>query len=535
MSWWWIIRSTTTTIRNEERHNTNPCHQSTRRNNNNNQRRNNGDLFLPNTAIIIMIIMINNIRHCTSMTIIMKAGRWNVAAGMSYSGRTLVQQRSHHCEHHHHHHQRHQRCSFGIRKPRSSTSFATTRLELHHRNVLQEQPEQGIGRCQPIGRGGRASINPWIPFVPRSFSSSTTARTTTIRRMMTRGSGGEDVDHDIGKIPPNMTGWTIDKVIVESIDLLRKQDVEEPDLSVYHLLSSSLDLSWETGFREVQQYHTSPTFSSSSSSASSFTSQVLSKEQAEDYQDKLRRRIQHEPIQYILEKWDFLDYTIQIKSPLLCPRPETEELVCKILEDGAVTESPINILDVGCGTGVIGIALADQIMDAFVHAIDIDPVAIEVSNYNAKLILGQYYNDQNACYETMLISAEDYVNPSHTYDIVVSNPPYIPDVDRDTMSNTVLQYENHQALFAGEDGMDVIRTIIQQLRTNWCHSGSVCYMVVDPSQPLKIKQYIEEELELEERNLEGDGNTSSLSLRVVFEDYYQDMFGKDRFVKLRVL
>ena len=473
------------------------------------------------------------------MAIIMKAGRRNVAAGMSYSGRTLVQQRSHHCEHHHHHHQRHQRCSFGIRKPRSSTSFTTTRLELHHRNVHHEQRKQGTGRCQPFARGGRASINPWIPFVPRSSSSSTSARTTTIRRMMSRGSGGENDDHDIGEIPPNMTGWTTDKVIGESIDLLRKQDVEESDLSVYHLLSSSLDLSWETGFREVQQYHTSPTFSSSSSSASSFTSQVLSKEQAEDYQDKLRRRIQHEPIQYILEKWDFLDYTIQIKSPLLCPRPETEELVCKILQDGdAITESPITILDVGCGTGVIGIALADQVMDAFVHAIDIDPVAIGVSNYNAKQILGQYY-DQNACYETMLISAEEYTNPSHTYDIVVSNPPYIPDVDRDTMSNTVLQYENHRALFAGHDGMDVIRTIIQQLRTNWCHSGSVCYMEVDPSQPLKIKQYIEEELVLEERNVKGDGTTSSssssLSLRVVFEGYYQDMFGKDRFVKLRVV
>ncbi len=296
----------------------------------------------------------------------------------------------------------------------------------------------------------------------------------------------------------DMTGWTVEQTIRESIQHLEQKHVTEPDMSVQHLLASSLQFNWETGFREVVRKDRA--------------SLVLSSEQAQDFRTKLERRLNHEPLQYILGQWDFLDYTITIRPPLLCPRPETEELVMKIIQEA--TESPIHILDVGCGTGVIGLALAEKLPEASVEAIDIDPVAIKTSIENANRILAP---SQLSSYKVTLCSATDF-DPNYRFDFVVSNPPYIPRVDMDTLSEDVIRFESSDALCGGEDGLDVIRVIVQKL-SSWCNSGAVCWMEVDPSHPEIIQQWI----------------TSSQSLGVTFDSTHKDMFGKDRFVKLNVL
>jgi release factor glutamine methyltransferase len=296
----------------------------------------------------------------------------------------------------------------------------------------------------------------------------------------------------------DMTGWTVDQATRESMKRLAEQGVSEPEQSVQHLLAVSLGLSWESGFREV---------------VGKAKNEILKRDQAEDFADKLKRRMKHEPLQYILGHWDFLSYTkIAIKAPLLCPRPETEELVMMIVED--TTESPIHILDVGCGTGVIGLALAEMIPDASVEAIDCDSVAVETSMENAKRILDP---SQISCYKATLCSAQDYV-PDHRFDIVVSNPPYIPQDDMATLSADVRNFESWSALCGGEDGLDIVRVIVRKL-PHWCNSGAVCWMEVDPTHPRKMKQWIQDEP----------------SLGVDFEDSYKDLFGRERFVKLRVL
>jgi len=202
----------------------------------------------------------------------------------------------------------------------------------------------------------------------------------------------------------------------------------------------------------------------------------------------------------------------------------------KVLEDPATTESPINILDVGCGTGIIGIALADQLLDATVDAIDIDPVAVETALENSRLVLDE---SEQKCYNVMLCSAATYdpsssqqQNHSTKYDIVVSNPPYIPRHDMNTLDPDVVSYESDSALCGGDDGLDVIRTIIEKL-PDWCHSGSVCWMEVDTSHPKLIQEM------LAESHDDGDNDTNFLS-PVLFHSSHMDMFGRDRFVKLVV-
>jgi release factor glutamine methyltransferase len=301
----------------------------------------------------------------------------------------------------------------------------------------------------------------------------------------------------------DMTGWTVDRVVALSTSVLKEHNVSEPHIAVSHLLAASMGLTWEAGYREIQ----SPTFR---------TTRSLTSDQAIDFSTKLRRRLQHEPLQYILGKWDFLDYTITVRPPLLCPRPETEELVMMIVAE--TTERPVHILDVGCGTGVIGLALADKLTDAFVQAIDVEPIAIETSLENSNLIFGKSQDIANSCYQAMLCSAENYEKPQQKYDIVVSNPPYIPRSDLNTLQRDVADYESHTALFGGPDGMSVVRSIVQKL-TTWCNSGGVCWMEVDPSHPRLLREWID----------------STPDLGVVFESSYKDIFGNERFVKIRVL
>eukprot|EP00934_Nitzschia_sp_Nitz4_P005504 Nitzschia sp. Nitz4//scaffold41_size133979//9663//10223//NITZ4_003328-RA/size133979-processed-gene-0.40-mRNA-1//1//CDS//3329551413//5494//frame0 len=177
------------------------------------------------------------------------------------------------------------------------------------------------------------------------------------------------------------------------------------------------------------------------------------------------------------------------------------------------TSSPLRILDIGAGTGVIGLSLADMIAGSKVDAIDVDPVAIETSKENAFRILGHNHEDR---YSVQQCAAADY-ETSEPYDLIVCNPPYIPRPDMDTLHDDVLLYENHKALCGGDDGLDIIRDIIQQLPT-WCKPGTFCWMEVDPTHPTLLEDMLRSQ---------KDKNVS-------FSSSFQDMFGKQRFVRLQV-
>ena len=157
------------------------------------------------------------------------------------------------------------------------------------------------------------------------------------------------------------------------------------------------------------------------------------------------------------------------------------------------------ILDVGCSTGCIGISLAaaavKSVLDTKVHvtALDIDPVAISVSRENAKRILGSSTHDQQYAVHHVAATADYHPrnyednNNSHDealpflFDMVISNPPYIPPGEMDTLDAAVLNYESHDALCSGNDdppdGLQIIRQIIHQF-PHWCKPGASCWMEV---------------------------------------------------------
>ena len=166
---------------------------------------------------------------------------------------------------------------------------------------------------------------------------------------------------------------------------------------------------------------------------------ILTTHQEEVLDAYLERLLQHEPIQYVLGYAEFYGLELRVSPSVLIPRPETEELVEWVLTEVGDTAS--HILDIGTGSGCIPIAIKKKAPQAIVSAIDVSVDALVVARENALM------NDVEVAF-----AQADILNelPSGKYDIIVSNPPYISYDEKNVMSENVLQYEPHIALFADD-------------------------------------------------------------------------------------
>jgi len=270
-----------------------------------------------------------------------------------------------------------------------------------------------------------------------------------------------------------------------------------------------------------------------------------------------------------------------VRSPCLCPRPETEELVehaaadiRRILrsmdlidkadlmssgESNPDSRRKIRVLDIGCGTGAIGLALASEFPGRLqVVAIDILDEAINLSRENASILLPpreEYVAlrasaanfglgvkkkgvdvAQNVYKYGVDIDTDNDIDISKSidmFDIVVSNPPYIPADEIPHLTQDVLAYEDLGALCGGLDGMDIVKDIVRGLARWWRNDrdkggdnlgikplpAPTCLMEVDPTHPDLLRSWIDEEEEIKEF--------------VELDNIKRDMQGNLRFITLR--
>ena len=236
---------------------------------------------------------------------------------------------------------------------------------------------------------------------------------------------------------------------------------------------------------------------------------TISKEEERPFFEALGRLKLQEPIQHIIGKTHFMEMDFRVSKDVLIPRPETEELVRWIIDEIQNTKyevrsiNALKILDIGTGSGCIAISLAKHLSKADVHAVDISEEALKVAKANAvSNEVDVTFIKQDVLKGELLLE----------FDIIVSNPPYVREMEKDEIHKNVLDYEPPQALFVtNEDPLVFYKSITALASIHLKEGGSLF---------LEINQYLGKET----KQLLNDHNFSEIELR-------KDMFGNDRMLK----
>ncbi|MBA4602943.1 peptide chain release factor N(5)-glutamine methyltransferase [Thermoactinomyces mirandus] len=222
----------------------------------------------------------------------------------------------------------------------------------------------------------------------------------------------------------------------------------------------------------------------------------------------LKRRIQGEPLQYIVGDQAFFGRAFEVEPGVLIPRPETELLVEAVLEEGTMisADRPFHAVDVGTGSGVIAITLALEKPRWQITAIDLSAQALAVAERNAR----KYgVEDRILWFEGSFL--EPLKREYSPIDILVSNPPYIPAGEIGMLEKTVSHYEPRLALDGGADGLDAYRAIVRQL-SEWPARPRLIAFEIGADQGDEVA-----------RLFQGMENVVNIEVR-------QDLAGKDRIV-----
>lgn len=204
---------------------------------------------------------------------------------------------------------------------------------------------------------------------------------------------------------------------------------------------------------------------------------ITSHEEIPSYQQKIidewikKLTADHMPLAYLIGWVPFLDVKLSLAPPILIPRAETEEWVDSVISSLKPHKQSIKkILDIGTGSGCIALSLAQHFPEAEVTATDINPTALKLAQHNAH---------QNNIKNITFVTSDLFENLSgQTFDLIVSNPPYIDPIDKKEMMPQVTEWEDKKALFANKQGLEIIENIIKQAPKHLRKNSYLPYQLV---------------------------------------------------------
>lgn len=226
--------------------------------------------------------------------------------------------------------------------------------------------------------------------------------------------------------------WTVKRTLDWCTEYLQRHGDENPRLSAQWLMSAA------TGLTRVEIY--------------AYFDRPLSEEERAVLRESLKRRGAGEPLQYISGEAAFRHIVVKTAKGVLIPRPETEVLVETVLEYLKDVDEP-SVVEVGTGTGCIALSLAKE-AGAHVTATDVSPEAIACATRNAEVLGLQELVD--------IVETDCLQDVDGPFDVLVSNPPYIPTAVLAELPNEVVGFEPHLALDGGEDGLEFFDRLVAE-------------------------------------------------------------------------
>ena len=245
---------------------------------------------------------------------------------------------------------------------------------------------------------------------------------------------------------------TYNNLYLDTRARLKKAGIEAAQLEARELVCYAADKSREQLYRDMHLY--------------------VSAELEKRVDDLVQRRLDGEPVAYIIGEWEFYGLPLNISQDVLIPRADTEVLAERGIQKAKLAGEGARVLDLCAGSGCVGLAVAANVPECRVVLGELSEGALRICKQNVRR------NNLNARVTCLSVDAlEPPAASLWDFDVIVSNPPYIPTADIDGLERSVKDFEPHMALDGGEDGLDFYRFIAAKWKTALRLGGTLIFEV----------------------------------------------------------
>ena len=233
--------------------------------------------------------------------------------------------------------------------------------------------------------------------------------------------------------------WTIGNLLAWTTGYLERNGSESPRLDAEVLLAEA------SGCRRIELY---TAFQNTAAEPTRVA-----------YRELVRQRAAGTPVAYLVGHREFYSHSFRVTPDVLIPRPETEFVLVALLDlvkQHRQENGPLEILDVGTGSGILAVCAALHVPDSQITAVDVSPTALNIARLNAE--------DHGVEERVDLIEGDLFssLRTGHRFDYIISNPPYIRESEWDNLAPDVREHEPRQALLAGKRGTELIHRLIDE-------------------------------------------------------------------------